>query len=246
MERGGISVATSRKKQGSTGSKVNFIAMLGFLAVLVLSKDLFFAFGTGVLSYLLGITYFSVQGMKAAEKIRRSGIEEIDTMDGFQFEYYLVELFKQEGYSAIRTSDSGDFGADVILKKDGKKTVVQAKRYRSNVGIKAVQEVIGALNFYKADEAWVVSNSDYTRAAKKLAKESNVKLVDRSELIERMSVLVKEKKNPIPAEIKREIPAKENKICPDCGNHMVLRNSKRGVFYGCSSFPKCTGVRKAN
>lgn len=238
-------MANSRKKQG-TGLITNFLVICAFVTVLLLSKDLFYAFGAGVLSFILCVTYRSMQNMKAAEKIRSSGIEEIDTMDGFQFEHYLVELFKSEGYSAIRTSDSGDFGADVILKKDGKKIVVQAKRYRKSVGIKAVQEVIGALNFYKAEEAWVVSNSEYTKAAKKLAYESNVKLVNRSDLIKRMSLLEKAKVKPNPTAVKKEIPVKEKKSCPDCGSPMVLRNSKRGVFYGCSSFPKCTGVREAN
>ena len=27
--------------------------------------------------------------------------------------------------------------------------------------------------------------------------------------------------------------------CPDCGVPMVLRNGKRGEFYGCSNYPNC-------
>jgi len=30
-----------------------------------------------------------------------------------------------------------------------------------------------------------------------------------------------------------------NKTCPRCGSHMVLRNGKLGKFYGCSRFPYC-------
>ncbi|MEK5217717.1 restriction endonuclease [Psychrobacillus sp. FSL H8-0487] len=239
-------MARSKKKQKNKGQVTNLLVMFFFIVTLLLTKDLFYAFGVGVLTFLMSVTYQSVQRSKELDKIRRSGISEIDIMDGFQFEHYLVELFKSEGYSAVRTSDSGDFGADVILKKDGKKIVVQAKRYRNNVGIKAVQEVIGALNFYKAEEAWVVSNSEYTKAAKQLAQESNVKLVNRTELIERMSLLEQQKIKPDPLEVKNDIPVKEKKTCPDCGSSMILRNSKRGVFYGCSSFPKCTGVRQAN
>ena len=29
------------------------------------------------------------------------------------------------------------------------------------------------------------------------------------------------------------------KICPECGNKLVLRNGKNGKFLGCSNFPKC-------
>lgn len=36
----------------------------------------------------------------------------------------------------------------------------------------------------------------------------------------------------------------DNNICPRCGNTLVLRNGKYGVFYGCSSYPKCKYIRK--
>jgi predicted RNA-binding Zn-ribbon protein involved in translation (DUF1610 family) len=28
-------------------------------------------------------------------------------------------------------------------------------------------------------------------------------------------------------------------ICPNCGSKLVLRNGKRGKFYGCSAYPTC-------
>lgn len=28
-------------------------------------------------------------------------------------------------------------------------------------------------------------------------------------------------------------------ICPNCGSKLVLRDGKRGKFYGCSAYPKC-------
>jgi restriction system protein len=76
-----------------------------------------------------------------------------------------------------------------LLHKDGKKIVVQAKRYSKDVGIKAVQEVMGAKSYYQADEAWGVSNSYFTKAAKELAQKGNVLLVDRDTLIDFILVL---------------------------------------------------------
>ena len=32
--------------------------------------------------------------------------------------------------------------------------------------------------------------------------------------------------------------------CPECGSALLLRNSRRGAFYGCSSYPKCTFISK--
>ena len=35
-------------------------------------------------------------------------------------------------------------------------------------------------------------------------------------------------------------------LCPDCGGKMISRKSQFGVFWGCASFPKCTGTRDSN
>lgn len=35
-------------------------------------------------------------------------------------------------------------------------------------------------------------------------------------------------------------------ICPECGAGMVLRNSKYGLFYGCSKFPNCKAAHGAH
>lgn len=64
------------------------------------------------------------------------------------------------------------------------KIAVQAKQYKSNVGIKAVQEISAAKLHYVADEAWVVTNSFFTKAAGELARSNKVKLVNRDELVE--------------------------------------------------------------
>lgn len=33
-------------------------------------------------------------------------------------------------------------------------------------------------------------------------------------------------------------------VCPKCGNSMVKRNSVRGAFLGCSTYPKCNGTKQ--
>ncbi len=38
------------------------------------------------------------------------------------------------------TPETGDYGADLVLSKDGRKIVVQAKRWKNVVGIEAVQQ----------------------------------------------------------------------------------------------------------
>jgi restriction system protein len=124
-----------------------------------------------------------VIGLFRRRRLARSGIDDIDKMGGRVFEQYLEVLFERRGYKVERTKFVGDFGGDLVLRKDGTKTVVQAKRYTKNVGVKAVQEVVAAKGYYDCDAAMVVTNSTYTNQARELARKNNVDLWDRERLI---------------------------------------------------------------
>jgi very-short-patch-repair endonuclease len=41
----------------------------------------------------------------------------------------------------------------------------------------------------------------------------------------------------------RPKPVLSNILCPRCNSRMILRDSRRGKFYGCSRFPSCRGTR---
>ena len=45
-----------------------------------------------------------------------------------------------------------------------------------------MQEIVGALRFYNADEGWVVTSSTFTASARVLAQANNIKLIDGSDL----------------------------------------------------------------
>ncbi len=109
----------------------------------------------------------------------QKNMQAIDHMTGEEFEALLAAQFRQKGYQAEMTPKSKDYGADLVMQREKKKIVVQAKRYSGKVGIKAVQEVIGAREYYGADLAIVCTNSFFTSSAKNLAKECHVVLIDR-------------------------------------------------------------------
>ena len=85
---------------------------------------------------------------KWAEYHRYMRIDEVDEMTGIRFERFIETLFERLGYKNIRmTPQSGDYGADLIADTpDGKRMVIQTKRWQGNVGISAVQEIL-ALSF---------------------------------------------------------------------------------------------------
>jgi restriction system protein len=118
------------------------------------------------------------------EERKRSRLvsQNLRPLAGVEFETSLSALLKGHGFDVLGTAATGDQGADLVAKKDGKKIAIQAKGYSGTVGNAAVQEVVGALRFYNADEGWVVTNSTFTTAARTLARANNVRLIDGNEL----------------------------------------------------------------
>ncbi|WP_293099123.1 restriction endonuclease [Moorena sp. SIOASIH] len=108
-------------------------------------------------------------------------LDAIDQMTGREFEKFLAKLFKQLGYQVKRTPATADYGADLVIKKGDIKAVVQAKRKQGSVGIKAVQEVTGAIGYYQANLGLVITNSKFTETAKELAAKTDIMLFDRDD-----------------------------------------------------------------
>ena len=111
------------------------------------------------------------------ERLRNSYVLNLSP---YEYEEYIAEELRQEGYTDVDTTPrSGDFGADVLA-RDGDRTVcVQCKRYAPGhlVGVKAVQEIYSAKDYYGCDDAYLYTTSDFTRAAVEMANELGVLLV---------------------------------------------------------------------
>jgi len=117
------------------------------------------------------------------EFLMNADIERIDIMEGYEFEKFLMVMYMYLGYDVKETARTGDYGADLIMTKNNELTVVQAKRYNGNVGAKAIQEIYAAKEHYKAENMVVITNSYFTKQAIIMAKELDVLLIDRDELI---------------------------------------------------------------
>ena len=109
-------------------------------------------------------------------------LKQIDKMTGVDFENYLKAHFEKKGYKVSLTPISNDYGADLILTKGKQHICVQAKRYSSSVGNKAIQEVCAAMKYYKCNKGMVVTNSYFTQNAINLAKANNIELWDRKKI----------------------------------------------------------------
>ena len=180
-----------------------------------------------------------------------SGIDIIDRMSGEEFEKFLKVYYESQGYRADLTPSTADYGADLVMKKDKRKIVVQAKRWSKTVGIESVQQVIGAIRHYGASKGIVVTNSTYTENAYNLANSNGVELIDRRQLIDMLKyVKGRDIANQVGNEdvkIRLEDSVQNENIpqCPQCGKTLLLRSGKNGRFYGCQGFPLCKFTKNA-
>lgn len=126
------------------------------------------------------LTYF--ERKLDSEQLRSISIDDLDLITGHKFEHFLKTLFEKMGYRVEQTKLSQDQGADLIISKFGEKIVVQAKRYSHKVGNKAIQEVVAAIKHYGADRGMVITTSEFTRPAVRLAISNNIELIDRYKL----------------------------------------------------------------
>jgi hypothetical protein len=119
----------------------------------------------------------SLTGQASGNRIT---INDIDGINGYDFEHVLKELFEKMGYRVIHTTLSNDQGADLIVEKFNVKTVIQAKHWQNNVTNSGIQEVVAAIKHYNVQKSMVISSSGFTQSARELARSNNVTLWDRS------------------------------------------------------------------
>lgn len=103
-----------------------------------------------------------------------------DNMSGYDYEHFVAQCFKNSGFKNVSvTPKSGDYGADITMTApDGVRICVQCKKSSSPIGVKAVQEVIGAKFHYKCPRGMVVTTSTFTPSAKELANEAGIELYE--------------------------------------------------------------------
>ena len=90
--------------------------------------------------------------------------DSVNYMSGTEFEHFMADVFKKQGYEVETTPTSGDQGVDLLLTIDDRNIAVQLKRYGAKpVGNDAVQAVAAGRFHYKAKEAWVKTTSTFTK-----------------------------------------------------------------------------------
>lgn len=169
---------------------LNFIGFAYLLYWLIHFVSVSFRIGQAFAALAIYLVYIVWLKHQRTVNLRLAGMDDIDAMEGAEFEHRMLLHFRKLGWKAKGTKGSGDFGADLILTRpDGLKIAAQCKRYTDPVGLDAIQQAVAAVRYYNADAAMVITNSHLTQAAKELARVNDVEVWDRDELAKSLAGL---------------------------------------------------------
>lgn len=165
---------------------VDAIGLPGIVALLVVTA--------GVWGF---IAWERKRSAQVAEEARRQALgnmtlEQVDLLSGSEFEEWVAERLRGEGFKVEVTRASGDFGVDLIASVDDVRIGIQAKRWRGPVGNQAVQAVNAGCDYFDCWLGAVVTTSRFTAAAVQQAERSRrrILLVSRAALPE-LAVLLR-------------------------------------------------------
>ncbi|WP_347368996.1 restriction endonuclease [Vibrio vulnificus] len=167
----------------------------------------------------------------------------LNNLSWLEFEGYIGEFFKQQGYEVKQAfSQKPDGGVDIWMRKDGQLTLVQCKHWKTRkVGIQILREMYAVMIEHNASKMIIVTSGDFTSEAIKYALDKRLWLINGGELVH----MIEQVRNR-PAEKSVEVipPKSATPLCPSCHAPLIMRTAKRGQnkgnqFYGCSSYPRC-------
>ena len=137
---------------------------------------------------LRGLVSAARSGLDESDQRRRDalylrlGMASVDMLSGREFENYVAARIRNMGWTVSATPPTGDFGVDLIAERNDECVAIQCKRRAKPVGVSAVQQVVAGALHHRCTSIAVVSNQEFTAAAKQLASTHACHLVGRSKL----------------------------------------------------------------
>lgn len=219
-----------------------------------LPKQLFITFSK-FLQYVIPVIFIigsCVSSIKCKKKIKlldqQSSIESIRDMSWQEFELLVGEAFRRKGFEVRENGGGGaDGGIDLILTKNGKKSIVQCKRWKTfSIGVPLIRELYGVMTAERANDCIFVSSGNYTAEARLFAEDKPIWLIDGTELLEMIAGVQTQPNIKKPSSYQQ--PVTKTPECPLCGSVMVKRTARKGAnagkeFWGCAAYPACRGTR---
>ena len=180
----------------------------------------------------------------------RSGLESVAALGWRDFERLVGEAYRRRGYTVEETGLGGaDGGIDLVLHRDGKRTLVQCKQWRrEKVPVNVVREMFGLMTHHGADAVRIAALGGFTPDAARFAEGKPIALIDGMTLLGMIRDVQANGANPpknAEPVIDPAMAGSTSPSCPACKAAMVRRTNRHTGegFWGCSAFPVCRGAR---
>lgn len=167
----------------------------------------------------------------------------LQSLEWKRFEDLCAAYYREKGIRSATTPLGPDGGIDIRLFQgddDRTTTIVQCKAWPGQkVGVKPIRELLGVKVAEKAEKAFFMTCGGYTDDAMVFAKANGITLFTGEMLLMALKYL--------PVEPRQRLLAFATEgdyttpTCPQCGQKLVARESERGKFWGCRSYPRCKG-----
>ncbi len=129
----------------------------------------------------------------SAMRIAKS-LERVRAMSWDEFAGAMEKAYGREGYEVSRI---GGAKADLELVQNGRKTLVACKRWKaSRTGIEPLRELEAARRAREAEECVYVATGEITEQARAFAAQRNIRLLEGSELTQRIAAELAQKEEP--------------------------------------------------
>jgi hypothetical protein len=124
-----------------------------------------------------------VQQKPTAPQTTAELLEQLRSIDWFQFEKLVGLVYRKLGYTVTSGGANPDGGIDLVIEKDGQRSVVQCKQWKTwNVGVKAAREFLGALTDAGIPKGIFITLCGYTGEAKQLADKHGIEIINETGL----------------------------------------------------------------
>jgi restriction system protein len=193
-----------------------------------------------------------VSGQRKREQIR--AIADLKKLDPGYFEEVVAVTYRALGFWVRRVGKAGDHGVDLEMRSsNGKRWIVQCKRYRDSVGEATIRELYGTLIHEKAHRAVLVTSAEITPPAEKWAHGKPIDLVDGHALLKLMEKARRRSGGTLIQKLIQKVAdwwkpqPKALPQCPSCQAPMYRRpvrliDNPGWELYRCSRYPLCRVV----
>ena len=179
-----------KRRKSNTSYLIAILSVLMLLLVIKIG-------GLGLLmiliTLLIGIGAICLSGESLSSIFKRNlkatSLQTLLQMTPYEFETFMAQYFRSEGFAVQQTKRTNDGGKDLILHKNGQLYYVEVKRYsRSNrIQRPLIQKLVGACYPAKAKGIFVTT-SYFSKGAIDEARRSNVQLIDGQRLMKLLKI----------------------------------------------------------